>query len=619
VTVLPNGNFVVTDPSYSSASTSNIGAVYLYSPTGTLISTLTGSSANDAVGGAVYVVGVSNFVVCSGWNNGSATSAGAATWINGNTGLSGVVSASNSLVGTNASDFVCGGGVTTLSNGNYVVASPFWTGGVPGGASGAITWGSGANGVKGPVSELNSLIGSYPLDNVGYRVIALSNGNYVVVSPAWSNNTSPPGIQDVGAVTWGDGASASSGEVSPSNSLIGATANDTIGSAGVIALSNGNYVVASPFWNNGTVNGSFGAATWVDGNRTTADVVSGGNSLVGSHTQDSVGMLVVALRNGNYVVASPGWNNATTNGRFGAVTWGDGSKPTTDIVSTSNSLVGTTSGDVVGTSVTALSNGNYVVASADWNNGITGGGFGAVTWGDGTQVTSGTVSTSNSIVGSTTGDAVGNYGIAALSNGNYAIVSPGWNNRIGAVTWGSGAHATAGIVSAANSVIGSISGDLVGSGGIAEFSNGNFVIASPSWNNGVAGNLLGATTWIRSVTGIADVLVARRSLAGTTASDQIGFRSITSLSDGNYVVVSSDYNNGVPSSNVGAVTLASGRFRLKGTIQPWNSVIGGIANGGTALVFAYDATRARLAVGRPYESIVSLFTMDQIFAEDFDP
>jgi hypothetical protein len=33
----------------------------------------------------------------------------------------------------------------------------------------------------------------------------------------------------------------------------------------------------------------------------------------------------------------------------------------------------------------------------------------------------------------------------------------------------------------------------------------------------------------------------------------------------------------------------------------------------------YDAVRQRLVVGRPSDNIVSLFTMDQIFAGDFDP
>ena len=52
VKALPNGNFVVTDPSYDIPSgAANVGAVYLYNgATLTVISTLKGSTANDAVG-----------------------------------------------------------------------------------------------------------------------------------------------------------------------------------------------------------------------------------------------------------------------------------------------------------------------------------------------------------------------------------------------------------------------------------------------------------------------------------------------------------------------------------------------------------------------------------------
>src|SRR5689334_3263548 len=95
VKVLPNGNFVVVD---TYGPVSGVGSVYLYSAKGTLISTLTGSSANDGVGnGGVYPVAGGNFVVASpSWNNGAAMRAGAVTWVNGSTGLNGVVSTANS-------------------------------------------------------------------------------------------------------------------------------------------------------------------------------------------------------------------------------------------------------------------------------------------------------------------------------------------------------------------------------------------------------------------------------------------------------------------------------------------------------------------------------------------
>ena len=63
------------------------------------------------------------------WDNGAATDAGAVTWGSGTAGVSGVVSAANSLVGSTANDQVGYGGVTALSNGNYVVRSPAWDNG----------------------------------------------------------------------------------------------------------------------------------------------------------------------------------------------------------------------------------------------------------------------------------------------------------------------------------------------------------------------------------------------------------------------------------------------------------------------------------------------------------
>ncbi len=50
VIVLPNGNFVVTDPNFSEGGMTGIGAVYLYSgATRTIISTLKGGTPFDHV------------------------------------------------------------------------------------------------------------------------------------------------------------------------------------------------------------------------------------------------------------------------------------------------------------------------------------------------------------------------------------------------------------------------------------------------------------------------------------------------------------------------------------------------------------------------------------------
>ena len=106
--VLPNGNIVVTDPNFSEAGKTNIGAVYLFDGASlSVISILKGSTNNDQVGGGgIVVLKNGNFVVASGiWDNGSIIDAGAITLCNATTGCDGFVSPVNSLVGSSAGDF----------------------------------------------------------------------------------------------------------------------------------------------------------------------------------------------------------------------------------------------------------------------------------------------------------------------------------------------------------------------------------------------------------------------------------------------------------------------------------------------------------------------------------
>ncbi|HET6632554.1 MAG TPA: hypothetical protein VFG73_07595 [Rhodanobacteraceae bacterium] len=612
VKALPNGNFVVVDPD---GPISGVGAVYVYRADGTLLSTLTGSSANDHVGrDGILLLGSNRFVVVSsGWNNGTATQAGAVTWIDGSVGLSGVVSASNSLVGTSAADEVGSPGVTALSNGNYVVASAYWNNGTTVNA-GAATWCDGAGGCVGPVSASNSLVGTSTGDRVGLSgATALGNGNYVVASLAWSNGATAT----VGAATWGNGTDGIVGPVSPGNSLVGTSAGDQVGSA-VIALSNGNYVVASPWWHNGAT-AYAGAVTWGNGASGSTGQVSASNSLVGTSASDQVGDSVTALSNGNYVVASSRWHNGAT-ASVGAATWGNGAIGSLGPISPSNSLVGTSENDFVGVAgVTALSNGNYVVVSPDWNNsGMAD--AGAVTWCGRDSSCVGAVSASNSLVGTSAGDQVGSSGVTPLSNGNYVVASARWNNgataHAGAATWGNGASGIVGPVSTSNSLAGMEANDHVGFG-VTALSNGKYVVASPDWNNsGTA--YAGAVTWCGRDSGCAGSVSASNSLVGTSTSDTVGSSGVTALSDGNFVVASASWDNGA-NANAGAVTLLSGDFRFVGTIASWNSVLGDAANGGQRMSYDYDPLLQRLIVGRPAENIVSLFAMDQIFADGFQP
>ena len=348
------GNIVIADPNYSITGQTSVGAVYLYDKnTNGLLATLTGSTASDYVGSVgVTALTNGNYVVIS--SNWSSTNYGAATWGNGTTGISGTVSSSNSLVGSFGNDFVGMGGVTALTNGNYVVCSHAWSS-----FKGAATWGNGTTGTIGEVSAANSLVGSTGGDQVAYDgVTALTNGNYVVSSHLW-------GADDVGAATWGNGTTGTIGEVSAANSLVGSRPNDYVGNGGVTALSNGNYVVRSYNWNNDIVAANAGAVTWGSGTTGISGPVSITNSLVGSFGNDYVGLGgVTALSNGNYVVSSYNWNNGGLVANAGAVTWGSGTTGISGTVASGNSLIGSTVGDSVGLGgVTALSNGNYVVCS----------------------------------------------------------------------------------------------------------------------------------------------------------------------------------------------------------------------------------------------------------------
>ena len=98
--------------------------------------------------------------------------------------------------------------------------------------AGAVTWGNGLTGISGNVSPANSFVGFYSYNWIGLGgVTALTNGNYVICSP-----------REAGYVTWGNSFTGIIGTVSTTNSLCG-NGDHQVGSGGVKALTNGNYVV----------------------------------------------------------------------------------------------------------------------------------------------------------------------------------------------------------------------------------------------------------------------------------------------------------------------------------------------------------------------------------------
>ena len=87
------------------------------------------------------------------------------------------------------------------------VKSPNWDAGLTTDV-GAATWVNGQTGLAGPVSAANSLVGNSSSDHVGRFVIALGNGDYVVLSP--DCDISP--VIDAGAATWADGSTGRPGQ-----------------------------------------------------------------------------------------------------------------------------------------------------------------------------------------------------------------------------------------------------------------------------------------------------------------------------------------------------------------------------------------------------------------------
>ena len=617
----------MSDPLYDDGATQDVGAVYLYSSNGTLISTLKGSTSGDKVGLYIRVLTNGNAVVVSPfWDRGPLADAGAVTWINASSGLNGVVSQQNSIVGSSAYDRVgslnAGNllGIVLLSNSNYVVVSPDWDDGIASDV-GAVTWASGTSSTGSVVGPSNSLVGTTADDRIGQRFLnnggsyiasglgvrGLLNGNYVVTSPAWDNGSTV----DAGAATWCDGTTGRVGAVSQANSLVGTTAIDQVGSNGIFTLSNGNYTVQSDRWANGN-QAYAGASTFVNGSSgSPTGPVSNTNSFVGKAFYQIGSGQIVELSTGNYVaywsfadLGVSGDQNYVQD--VGAVTYGSGTTGVQGEISTSNTFfTGTSTNDSMGGQLIALyGNGNFVLSQPYYDSASTQD-IGAVTWFSGASAPTGIRNnTTNSITGSTTYDQVGK-GLLALENGNYIIFSSEWDNgstaNVGAVTWASGSTSSNFSVAAANSLIGSTAGDLVGSvlpPGY-RYSNSKFVVGSPLWDNGATYNV-GAVTVLDGSSSFSGTISSSNSLIGSSAGDLVGsggFRSFSSTPAGSafpnainsFVVLSPAWANGSATS-AGAATWMSLSAPVTGVVSSSNSLVGSTTGDGSGLAMVLANT-----------------------------
>jgi hypothetical protein len=575
VLTLANGNFVVTDPAWDNSDTPDLGAVYVYDgPSRRLLKTITGRSANDQVGsgGVVQLHNGNNFLIMSpDWNNPDGpTQVGAITWVDGAAGVSFTVNATNSLIGLLARERLGTTPVTQLSNGNYIVRHPNWRG-----TLGAVTWASGssANPV-GRVDATNSLVGQSPLDFVGDTPpLVLTNEHYVITCKDWNSGR--------GAVAWADGTKANPvGEIGEANALVGKRVADFVGSGGTWALPNGHYVTSSPQWDNDGL-ANVGAVTWGNGLTGTHGAVGVANSIVGNLVDDRVGFGgIVPLTNSNYVVHSPFWNNPDGTGNdAGAITWANGGTASAFAVAATNSLIGNQGERLGQVKVTTLPNGHYVAVNETWS-----GLRGAVTWCNGNQASPvDKARADNSLIGlrrtngngPSTTDAVGSNGITVLANGDYVVNSHLWNEQRGAITRCSGVAASpVGEVTANNSLTGELPGNLVGLGGVAALDNGRYVVLSPNWEVEPTKLNVGAIT-LCPASGLTGVVTLANSLTGSTANDQVGNGGVTKLTNGNYVVLSLNWaNTALAVQNAGALTWAAAGQPLLGEVGPDNSLVG---------------------------------------------
>lgn len=371
--------------------------------------------------------------------------------------------------------------------------------------------------------------------------------------------------------------------------LLGATfgkgagaSSNRIGIGGIKLLSTGDYVVCSPEWFYAR-----GAATLIDGKTGHPKLgygcfVNPKNSLCGKHSittipdQISSGG-VVEIQEGKFVVISPNWTEDTQRTQLGAVTWfeADGSDLLSQKhclqVSRENSIHGTSCQDRVGSGgVYVLSEGNFVVASPEWNYREQKQ-VGAITLirGNIGKDLEGKlrVSEENSLCGRQEKDHIGLGGVFPLASGNYVVVSPDWNYRdqkqVGAVTFVD-FQEPIGFVSTKNSLHGTKSFDRVGSGGVFLLSNGNYVVNSPHWNLEEKVLQVGAVTLLQGSSG-KDFFYKKRgvsvslenSLHGTYTEDQIGSDGIFPLQNGDYAVASGNCRVG-SIQKAGALTFIQG-------------------------------------------------------------
>ena len=334
----------------------------------------------------------------------------------------------------------------------------------------------------------------------GTKVVCCAGtGNIVVTDPTVNN--------DAGAVYLFNGQSGAL--ISTLTGSTGGANGDMVGSGGVTALSNGNFVVDSPGLERRATNGMKAVtwgATWSAATAPARRQLRRGTALIGNGgATNGMGASAWGQRHDGRRCRPyrPQWSRRA-GGRDGASDARPAAAPghrahavaraavPIGAVHDEIAVAGAVAADRIARSgadeavggaatapATATSSSPAPIGTAGATNGMGRGHLGqrarrASRWRF--------VAAANSLIGSTAGDTVGSGGITFLSGnagGNFVVDSPSWSGGKGAVTWGEGTTGVAGTISAANSLVGSNAGDKVGSGGVTgggvtALSNGSY-------------------------------------------------------------------------------------------------------------------------------------------------
>ncbi|EDX71351.1 hypothetical protein MC7420_1565 [Coleofasciculus chthonoplastes PCC 7420] len=287
ITALSNGNYVFGNFRAEIDGVENAGTVILANgTTGAEISRISGTEQTDffgsnditALSNGNYVFGNQEAEI------GGVGDVGTVILANGTTGEE-----ISRIYGTNKNNSFGSGKITVLSNGNYVFGNPADIGTV--GDAGTVIL---ADGVTG--AEISRISGTNPNDSFGSgEITALSNGNYVF----GNFRADIQGVGDAGTVILADGTTGT--EI---NRISGTNPDDRFGNGDIRILSDGNYVFANP---NADIGGVVDAGTVILANGTTGEEIS---RISGTNRNDNFGSGgIIALSNGNYLVASPAANN----------------------------------------------------------------------------------------------------------------------------------------------------------------------------------------------------------------------------------------------------------------------------------------------------------------------